>query len=189
MDQNEVHIAFEILLEEIEQVVNAINESVIEALRAGRLDEARLSLGQAVKVAQFRERVKELQREWRGLFGSVPAPTVRRVARSPRRRWGRLPAGLRTPQEAFRRPILEALVELGGRANIGDVLQRVELKMRDVLNDYDYQPLRSGVVRWRHSAGWARYTLVQEGLLRSDSPQGIWEISDAGRRALETGQV
>lgn len=188
MNQNEVHIAFEILLEEIEQVVNGIHQAVNDALRAGRFDEARLSLAHAEKLAQFRERVKGLQQEWHTLFTASPAPITRPPARS-RRRQRRLPRGLRTPQENFRRPILEALLELGGRAPMNEVLRRVEEKMREVLSEYDRQPLRSGQVRWRNTAQWARYTLVQDGLLRHDSPQGIWEVSEAGRRALESGQV
>jgi hypothetical protein len=31
--------------------------------------------------------------------------------------------------------------------------------------------------------------LVKEGLMRADSPRGIWEISEAGRRSLEVGEV
>lgn len=188
MNQNEVHIAFEILLEEIEQVVNGIHQAVNEALRAGRFDEARLSLAHAEKLAQFRERVKGLQQEWHTLFVASPAPITRPPARS-RRGQRRLPRGLRTPQESFRRPILEALLELGGRAPMNEVLRRVEEKMREVLSEYDRRPLRSGQIRWRNTAQWARYTLVQDGLLRHDSPQGVWEISEAGRRALESGQV
>lgn len=70
----------------------------------------------------------------------------------------RLPRGLRTPEDAFRRPILEALVELGGRAPIGKVLERVEQKMKGVLNQYDYEPLPSDPrsPRWRNTAQWCR---------------------------------
>jgi hypothetical protein len=188
MDQNEVHIAFEILLEEIEQVVDSVHQRVNDALRAGRFDEARLSLAHAEKLAQLRERVKGLQQEWRTLFTGAPVAIPTRSAVG-RRRQRRLTPRLRTPEESFRRPILEALVELGGRAAIDEVLRRVEEKMRDVLNEYDRQPLRSGEIRWRNTAQWSRLKLVQDGLIRRDSPQGIWEISEAGLSALESGQV
>ena len=36
---------------------------------------------------------------------------------------------------------------------------------------------------------WRRFNLVKMGLLKDDSPRGIWEISDAGRRALENGRI
>jgi hypothetical protein len=31
--------------------------------------------------------------------------------------------------------------------------------------------------------------MVREGLLKSDSPRGIWEISERGRKALQEGKV
>lgn len=93
---------------------------------------------------------------------------------------------MRTPEDAFRRPILETLVELGGGAPIGEVLKRVEQKMKGALNQYDYEPLPSDPrsPRWRNTAQWCRNTLVREGLMKSDSPYGVWEISDEGRRWL-----
>ena len=38
--------------------------------------------------------------------------------------------------------------------------------------------------RWRNAAQWARNSMIHEGLLKADSPRGVWEISDQGRRAL-----
>ncbi len=38
---------------------------------------------------------------------------------------------------------------------------------------------------WRNSAQWARNSMVQEGLLKADSPRGVWNISEAGRCRLE----
>ncbi|MEM7820360.1 MAG: winged helix-turn-helix domain-containing protein, partial [Candidatus Aenigmatarchaeota archaeon] len=33
-------------------------------------------------------------------------------------------------------------------------------------------------------AQWARNAMVKEGLLASDSPRGVWEITAVGRRWL-----
>ena len=71
---------------------------------------------------------------------------------------------------------------------MNQVLELVEKKMQGILNEYDYQSLPSNPkeVRWRNTAQWCRNTLVREGLLRSDSPRGIWEISDEGREVLKS---
>ncbi len=108
-----------------------------------------------------------------------------------RRRPDRPKKGLRTSEDAFRRPILEALVEWGGRAEMSKVLDLVEKKMEGILNDFDRQPLRSdpNIIRWRNTAQWCRNTMAREGLLKSDSPRGIWEISERGRKALQEGKV
>jgi hypothetical protein len=80
---------------------------------------------------------------------------------------------------------LEALHELGGRAYAADILRAVEEKVKPLLNEFDLQKLRSGMdIRWRNAAQWVRYTLVKEGLLKPDSPRGVWELSDKGSQEL-----
>ncbi|BDC35777.1 GmrSD restriction endonuclease domain-containing protein [Candidatus Methanoliparum sp. LAM-1] len=94
--------------------------------------------------------------------------------------------GERTPRQAFRIPILEVLIELGGKGKVHEVLEKVENKMKHILNDVDYEKLPSGgMIRWRNTAQWERLVMVQDELLRSDSPRGIWEITEKGREFLK----
>lgn len=74
---------------------------------------------------------------------------------------------------------------LGGQ--VSEVLDHVEGMMKDQLNQYDYQTIPSNpkIIRWRNNANWARLVLVQEGYLASDSPRGVWEITEAGRHWVE----
>jgi len=83
--------------------------------------------------------------------------------------------------------ILESIIELGGKAKAKDVLNLVYKKMKNVLNSYDYEPLQSNPKeqRWKNAARWTRDILVNEGLLAKDSPRGIWEITDKGRKLYE----
>ncbi|MBK9315390.1 MAG: winged helix-turn-helix domain-containing protein [Acidobacteria bacterium] len=67
-----------------------------------------------------------------------------------------------------------------------DVLEQVGQLMKPVLKDVDFDPLASDPSnpRWRNAAQWAQNSMVQECLLKSDSPQGVWEISGEGRAQL-----
>ena len=61
-------------------------------------------------------------------------------------------------------------------------------------NEFDMAPMPSDEtqVRWRNTAQWARLGLRGEGFLKADSPRGIWEVSEEGRRYLaqqEKGSV
>jgi len=95
-------------------------------------------------------------------------------------------AGERTPRQAFRIPILKVLIEIGGRGKVKEILKKLEIEMKNVFKSIDYEKLSSGVmIRWQNTAQWEKYVMVQDGLLRSDSPRGIWEITEEGKRFLK----
>jgi hypothetical protein len=183
-----VDAAFDILLEQIEAEIDLVNRVGARAFESRDYDAARATLERAGLFIAFRDRTAALRREWAGLAGPPEEADAGSEEETQRRDLGRLRRGLRTPEGAYYRPILQALVELGGRGPMGQVLDRVGQAMRGVLRDVDHQPLASDpeLPRWRNAAQWARNSMVQEGLLRNDSPRGIWEISDAGRHLLST---
>ena len=100
---------------------------------------------------------------------------------------------LKTKLEAYFVPILETLISGGGSMRGRAVLDRVYAEMESELLPYDLEPLKSNPAepRWRNTAAWARNSLKELGYLRSDSPHGVWEISDQGRAWLEeqTGEA
>lgn len=185
MQDGQVYAALDILLEEIESVANIVHKAIEEAVQERDYATVLLNIQKAEKIKDFREKVRTLKNEWATLF---PREVEREEAE--RAKGVRLTRGLRTPEKSFRRPILEALMELGGRASISEVLERVKEKMKNILNEYDYEPLPSTpeTPRWRNTAQWTRNTLVREGYMKSDSPFGIWEISAKGEQWLR-GEV
>jgi len=98
----------------------------------------------------------------------------------------RLQGVRKTPNYTYRLPILNALATLGGRASADDVLKVVDKQVGSILNEFDRQQLPSGTdVRWRNAAQWVRFALVKEGLLKSNSPHGVWELSDKGAAEIK----
>jgi restriction endonuclease Mrr len=74
---------------------------------------------------------------------------------------------------------------MGGRGQTSKVVERVGEMMDSQLNKWDRQMLASGEdIRWRNRAQWARNAMVKDGLLASDSPRGIWEITEKGHQVL-----
>lgn len=180
MGKSEVFEAFEILLEEIETTIVILKDKQVSSIENGAYDNAKKIIEQISALEKFRDKVKNLQKEWQKSFSSLFAKTSNK-----RKSKNKLKKGLRTPEDAFRIPILEALVEVGGAASVSKVLELVESKMKNILNQYDYLPLSSNTVRWKNTAQWCRNTMVKEGLLISDSPRGIWKISEKGREYLK----
>lgn len=180
-------VAFDILLEEIEMVIEALNKEGAEAFSKGNYDAVHDISKRAEQLVGLRSRVRELQKEWDRFFTDKSATNMKRQpAASPALR-ERLGRGLRSPEEAFRAPILRALVDLGGSAQVSQVLDYLAVSMKDMLNEYDRQPLPSdpSEVRWRNTAQWCRNSMAREGLLAGDSPRGVWTITPAGRAELE----
>ena len=181
MDKNEVNSAFEILLEEIENVVESLNQEGEKAFKGQNYEKLRVFIANAEGLSTFRGKVRELQKEWRNVFtGKIPGRIKKRKS------YKKLQKGLRTPDDNFRIPILESLNELGGKAEMNEVLKKVSEKLKDKLNKYDMQKLASNPSqkRWENTAQWCRNAMVKEGLLSSDSPRGTWEITSEGKKYL-----
>lgn len=181
-EQNEVIIAFELLLEEIENVVEELNKEAKEAIKSRDYEKVQILINDASKITEFREKVRALQREWQTAFASK-APERQKTRKNTSKK---LKRGLRTPEDAFRIPILESLMELGDKAEVKTILNEVYKKMKDILNEYDKQSLPSGTgIRWQNTAQWARNSMVREGLLRAESERVSWKITEKGKEYLE----
>jgi restriction system protein len=182
-----VQAAFEMLLEEIEAEIDFINGVGSKALEKRDYDRARDALEHAGKLTAFRDKTGALKKEWDGFTVIEVDEEDRKEAEIQRQNLGRLQRGMRTREEAYYVPILQVLSEMGGSGKVAEVLDRVGKKMKGVLKKPDYEPLASGTdsVRWRNTAQWARNSMVNEGLLKKDSPRGVWEIGEKGRSYLK----
>lgn len=88
------------------------------------------------------------------------------------------------PESEYWLPILQILVEAGGEARSRDVIATLGDRLRSHLMPRDYEVLEMGEVRWQNRARFARLRMKELGLVSSDSPRGIWEITEEGRRYL-----
>ena len=83
----------------------------------------------------------------------------------------------RTPQSAFSKAIVHVLDELGGRGPAKDVIQLVKRRMQSQLRPGDYARRDNGQIVWVHMVHNARQALKSEGILKSNSPRGWWELA------------
>ncbi|HOQ33582.1 MAG TPA: winged helix-turn-helix domain-containing protein [Candidatus Hydrogenedens sp.] len=177
MDKKDVNAAFDLVCEEIEGLLNAINREVNEASNAQDYDKVQQISEFAKSVKEFKEKVISLQKEWKTIpKGKPPSQVGKRQGK------GKLKRGLKTPQEKYVIPILESLIELDGEAKVKDVLNRVHNKMKGILNEYDYEKLpKTKQIRWENTAMWAKNKMKKEGLLSDDHRKRMWKITDKGK--------
>lgn len=83
-------------------------------------------------------------------------------------------------QEAFRRPLLESLYEMGGTAHVEALRPILEKRLAARLRPNDFAPLATGQPRWWSTTCWERTRLKEEGYLRGDSKRGVWALSEKG---------
>jgi restriction system protein len=120
--------------------------------------------------------------------GPVEGPSRKRPSRKRKRKRTRAPKGTLLSEEEYELPLLQILDARGGSAQTGDVLSELEAILDGKLTTADRERLASGGVRWRQRAQFVRLRLVEAGDMVSDSPRGVWEISDQGRdRVREAG--
>jgi hypothetical protein len=145
--------AFEMLLEEVEAEIDFVNRIGARAFERRDYEAAREALERAGQVTGFREKVVTLSKEW-DKMAFVHAHKEDTDTHAQRCNIGRLRRGLRTREEAYWHPILEALASFGGAAPKGQVLERVRQSMTDVLREVDMVPLSSDpeMPRWRNAA-------------------------------------
>jgi hypothetical protein len=207
----DVITAIEMLLEQMNNAKTQLADALREATLDGRFDEAQWLLAKTKRVERLIQQVRHLREAWERLdeLTQLPAvevnseigegemtsdegdaPELRVVNQlfgaSRRRKRRQRQAVNKTPNHAYRVPILEALEQLGGRGRVQEVLSTVYVKMKDRLMGDDLKPLPSGnSVRWENTARWERQHMVNEGLLRDNSPVGVWEMTEEGRAYLE----
>lgn len=189
MAKDEVETAIELLLEEVGRTYDVLYQEAQKAVELEEFDRVQYITRMCQEVKVFKEKVENPQREWDAIFSDVSyMPTKNGSCRKKKR--SRLERGLRTPEEKFILPILEALVELGGEAHASDVLKLVHAKMKNILNTYDYEDLSfNNQKRWENTAQWVKYKMLEEGLLDRNVPRGVWRITEKGRKFYQNNKA
>jgi hypothetical protein len=88
----------------------------------------------------------------------------------------------KTPQSAYREPILEILLEHGGQISRTEGLKELERKLANQLTPHDQKAIKSGDVRWQKTAEWEVRKMRIANLIRPvhETPRGVWALTEKG---------
>ena len=122
------------------------------------------------------ESIRRLLQE---LLNKIPATGASGTLQRQRRtRRNRSASGMRTPFPVFRDQILQILREAGGKAASAEVKLQIEKRIGHSFTPRDLEFCSDGrKTVWWNTAQWERNQMVNEGLLRKDSPRGVWELA------------
>ena len=193
MRKNEIEISFDNLIRLIDNLFRKLNKDKDEAFILKNYDLAQEIIEKEKKLDLLKDKIKNLKNEFSIIFNNYylknefnntynnKSETIKSEKEFRYNQKGNFIKGKRTSEEEFYIPILESLIELGGRSQPKNILTRVHEKIKEKLTDYDYLTLpNSKIVRWENTARWARKHLIDLGYLNSNSPTGIWEITEKG---------
>ncbi len=128
-------------------------------------------------------------------FDDTPNSVLRRIARLNTPETAKIARaqsngsrGEKTPQDAFRKPILAVLTKHGGQAARTVVLGELEKMLAKELTPYDKADISSGSVRWEKSAEWEVRVMREAGLLKpvNGAPRGYWALTKNGEAAARS---
>lgn len=168
-------------LREISRSIERLEKAGVSVPVALRGEKLRLAADLGIKadatqaltqlVGEFAEIVHELK--IRLNLDGREKPTLKKLAKGKKRS-----LAPKTPAITLRHEIIRALKKLGGRASVSDVVAQIgnqldgklvagDLTWREATNEY----------AWQNNVKWERYRMIQEGILRNDSPRGIWDLN------------
>lgn len=109
------------------------------------------------------------------LIDAIGKPRRKSKTKTSRHRRKRKPT---TGREVLRDMIHECLKESGGRARASDVLDWIGERLDGQFQPGDSDRRAGGEIVWRNNAQWERLRMIKEGVLKSNSPRGWWELAE-----------
>lgn len=117
--------------------------------------------------------------------GESPTPLAPPKAKKKRRRT-RASSDSILAETEYELPMLSVLESNGGRMPTREVIEAVGKIVDSKLTPVDREPLREGgPPRWHNRVQFTRLRLVKAGLMKPDSPRGVWEISADGEKRVK----
>jgi len=164
-----------------------IGVPVPESLRAEKTHlAASLSIQADAKLAlatladELQEMSKNLRiRLGQNVVAPESKPPTRPGKRTKKRRAQMLP---KTSPTVLREYLLYALKKLGGKARMSEVIDEMSQQLEGRLLPGDLALRKDGrTIVWQNNAAWERLKMRRDGILRDDSPTGIWELAKEHR--------
>ena len=175
-DHPDIRRVLATMRKEIQKEVKAASKALDQAFETQDYERIHEVSGKVVQLETMANQASGLQANWNSLFGGE-------VVNGPKR-MKPVKSGPLTPKKAYFKPILKALVSLGGAGKPADVIDLVYQKMEAVLTDADRNSTEGGnpdYPRWKTASYSTRSLLIKQELLKANSPKGVWEISVKGR--------
>jgi len=181
-DNSEGKRAMETQLGEIARAIANLEKKKIFVPQVLRAEKTRLVAAVDVKseaahsLSYLIQELESIIREFK------PLVTEKRDGKTGIRKPSSRSRSPKTSNKILRELIIEALRHYGGSARKLDVRSYLEEALKDKLlpGDLEWRESTRNFV-WQNNTDWERNKMKNDGIIKSDSPAGIWELSEEYR--------
>ena len=169
----------EVQLREIAATVERLEKAAVAVPDVLRAEKTRLAAALGIQadaaqaLAQLAGEFEDILKDLKARLGITETPA------EPKRPRQKRPRSPRTDKKILRENIILALKALSGKARSTAVMEEMgrlldgkllpgDLEWREATNEYV----------WQNNAKWERFRMVEDGVLKSGSPRGIWELNE-----------
>jgi hypothetical protein len=167
-------------LQEISKAIERLENAGVSVPDVLRGEKTRLVASLAL-TADAAQALGQLADEFQSILKDLRDRAAPPLATSlkPRGKYSRLP---KTSKKVLREHIIRALKKLRGSARVSDVIEEIgrQLDGKLLSGDTEWRETTNEYA-WQNNAKWERYQMTQDGVLRTGSPRGIWELSEDGK--------
>jgi len=166
-------------LREISKLVERLEKKCIAVPDVLRAEKTRLAASLGSQSASLQvlnhlaDGLDEIIKNLKARIGSNVGPSSRkRIAK-------KHSSSPKTDDKTLRALIVDALQHLGGSAHLQDVLKYMGEQLDGKLLPGDLEWRASArQYAWQNKACWERYKMTQDGILKTNSPSGYWELNE-----------
>ena len=171
--------AMEAQLKEIARAIDKLDKQGVHVPDVLRAEKTRLAATLGVNadatqaLSNLVSELEELLSSLKGRLGPTPGTAS---IKKPRAKLSKSP---KTNSKILRQLIIEALHHFGGSAHKNDILKYMEEKLHGNLlsGDLEWREATDNFA-WQNNACWERNAMKNDGILKANSPRGIWELRE-----------
>lgn len=177
-DNDDVEMtAMDAQLREISKAVEQLEKQGIAVPDGLRAEKTRLASALGVRteaqqvLIQLADDFGEIYSQLKAHLGSDPKSSQTRKFH------GRSSSSQRTPQTTLRQLIIETIKTMGGSGIKYEIVKNIGEKLEGKLlpGDIEWRETTKNYV-WQNNITWERIRMIKAGILKGDSPTGIWEL-------------
>lgn len=170
--------AMDVQLREISKAIEKMEKQSVAVPDVLRAEKTRLANALGVR-AESEQVLNQLTDELDEIVSDLKSRLGRGTSTGAKRKRSKRLLLIKTEKSVLRKLIIEVLEKKGGSAHKNEILKHMGEKLEGNLLPGDLERLATSKdYVWQNNTAWERFAMVTDGILKTDSRRGLWELTD-----------